>query len=146
MATHSSSLAWRIPWLRETLWATVHGVAKSQIRLSDYHFHFLWSSIHFEMNFEIQSSGSTYQWLFFFKKCFIFSWEITTILWWFPPYVNMNLNRSPLYGYHSLLIHSPVNGCSQYLTVTNKIAMSNCGWVSMCLYNFISPFGNFLGG
>ena len=35
-ATHSSILAWRIPW---TVWS-IHGVAKSQIRLSD--FHFLW--------------------------------------------------------------------------------------------------------
>ena len=32
-ATHSSILAWRIQW-------TVHGVAKSQTRLSDFHFHF----------------------------------------------------------------------------------------------------------
>ena len=30
--THSSILAWRIPW------TTVHGVAKSQTRLSDFHF------------------------------------------------------------------------------------------------------------
>ena len=30
-ATHSSILAWRIPW-------RVHGVAKSQIRLTDFHF------------------------------------------------------------------------------------------------------------
>ena len=35
-ATHSSILVWRIPW------TTVHGVAKSWIRLSD--FHFLWKS------------------------------------------------------------------------------------------------------
>ena len=33
-ATHSSILAWRIPW-------TVHGAAKSQTRLSDFHFHSL---------------------------------------------------------------------------------------------------------
>ena len=33
-ATHSSILAWRIPW-------TVHGVANSQTRLSDFYFHFL---------------------------------------------------------------------------------------------------------
>ena len=32
MATHSSILAWRIPW-------TVHRIAKSQTRLSDFHFH-----------------------------------------------------------------------------------------------------------
>ena len=35
MATHSSILAWRIPWTR------VHGVAKSQTQLSDFHFHFI---------------------------------------------------------------------------------------------------------
>ena len=32
MATHSSILAWRIPW-------TIHGVAKSRTRLSNFHFH-----------------------------------------------------------------------------------------------------------
>ena len=31
IATHSSILAWRIPW-------TIHGVAKSQTCLSDFHF------------------------------------------------------------------------------------------------------------
>ena len=30
MATHSSILAWRIPWTEEAWWATVHRVAKSQ--------------------------------------------------------------------------------------------------------------------
>ena len=34
MATHSSILAWRIPWTEEPGGATVHGVAKSQTRLS----------------------------------------------------------------------------------------------------------------
>ena len=32
-ATHSTVLAWRNPW------TTVHGVAKSCTRLSDFHFH-----------------------------------------------------------------------------------------------------------
>ena len=41
MATHSSILAWRIPMDRGDWWATVHGVAKSQARLSDYHSHYL---------------------------------------------------------------------------------------------------------
>ena len=35
MATHSSALAWRIPWTEEPGRATVHGVTKSQSRLSD---------------------------------------------------------------------------------------------------------------
>ena len=35
MVTHSSILAWRIPMDREAWRATVHGVAKSQTRLSD---------------------------------------------------------------------------------------------------------------
>ena len=30
MATHSSILAWKIPWARGAWWATVHGVAKSR--------------------------------------------------------------------------------------------------------------------
>ena len=39
MATHSSILAWRIPWLEEPdRQATVHGVTKSQTGLSDFHF------------------------------------------------------------------------------------------------------------
>ena len=34
MATHSSILAWRIPWTVEVWWATVHGITKSQTQLS----------------------------------------------------------------------------------------------------------------
>ena len=33
MATHSSILAWKIPWMKEPGRATVHGVAKSWTRL-----------------------------------------------------------------------------------------------------------------
>ena len=37
MATHSSTLAWRIPWMEEPgRLHTVHGVAKSQTLLSDF--------------------------------------------------------------------------------------------------------------
>ena len=39
MATHSSILAWRIPMDREVWQATVHGIAKSQTGLSNFHFH-----------------------------------------------------------------------------------------------------------
>jgi len=35
MATHTSIVAWRIPWIEEPDGATVHGVAKSWTRLSD---------------------------------------------------------------------------------------------------------------
>ena len=39
MATHSSILAWKIPWMEEP-GRLVHEVAKSQIRLSDFTFSF----------------------------------------------------------------------------------------------------------
>ena len=34
MATHSSILVWEVPRTEGAWWATVHGVAKSQTRLS----------------------------------------------------------------------------------------------------------------
>ena len=36
MAIHSSNIAWKIPWTEEPGQATIHGVAKSQTRLSDF--------------------------------------------------------------------------------------------------------------
>ena len=36
MATHSSILAWKIPWTEEPGSATVHGVAKSRTQLSNF--------------------------------------------------------------------------------------------------------------
>ena len=44
MATHSSIPAWRIPWMEEPDRPTVHGVTKSQTRLSDFTFTFLYLS------------------------------------------------------------------------------------------------------
>ena len=45
MAPHSSTLAWKIPWMEEPGRAAVHGVAKSRTQLSDFtftfHFHTL---------------------------------------------------------------------------------------------------------
>ena len=35
MATHSSILAWKIPWIGGAWWTAVRGVAKSQTRLRD---------------------------------------------------------------------------------------------------------------
>ena len=49
MATHSSILAWRIPWTEEPGWATVHGIAKSQTRLSDFIFSFHFHALEKEM-------------------------------------------------------------------------------------------------
>ena len=41
MATHSSTLAWKNPMDREVWWTTVHGIAKSRTRLSNF------TSLHF---------------------------------------------------------------------------------------------------
>ena len=34
MATHSSILAWEIPWTRGAWWATVHGVTQNQTEVT----------------------------------------------------------------------------------------------------------------
>ena len=58
MATYPSILAWRIPWTEEPEWATVHGVAKSQTRLSDFtSFHFLHRR---QILHHLSSQGSPY--------------------------------------------------------------------------------------
>ena len=43
MATHSSILAWRIPWTEEPDRFATHGVAKSRTGLSDFTFTFTFS-------------------------------------------------------------------------------------------------------
>ena len=56
MATHSSILVWRIPWMDGgAWWATVHGVAKSWARLSDFTF-FLSTTfaLHFVSSLRVQ--------------------------------------------------------------------------------------------
>ena len=47
MATHSSTLAWKIPSTEEQ--AAVHGVAESQTRLSDFTFTFHFHALEKEM-------------------------------------------------------------------------------------------------
>ena len=49
MATHSSILAWRIPVEGGAWWAIVHGVTKSQTRLSDFTFTFHFPALEKEM-------------------------------------------------------------------------------------------------
>ena len=58
MATHSSTLAWKIPWAEEPGRLQVHGVAKSQTRLSDFTltFHFL------ELEKEMATHSSVLAW------------------------------------------------------------------------------------
>ena len=46
MATHSSILAWKIPWTEEP---AVHGVAKNRTRLSDFSFTFHFHALEKEM-------------------------------------------------------------------------------------------------
>ena len=47
MAPHSSTLAWKIPWMEEP--DRLHGVAKSQTRLSDFTFTFHFHALEKEM-------------------------------------------------------------------------------------------------
>ena len=49
MAPHSSTLAWKNPMDRGAWWATVHGVARSQTRLSDFAFTFHFPALEKEM-------------------------------------------------------------------------------------------------
>ena len=49
MATHSSTLTWKIPWTEEFWQAAVHGVAKSQTLQSDFTFTFHFHALEKEM-------------------------------------------------------------------------------------------------
>ena len=49
MAPHSSTLAWKIPWMEEPGGPAVHGVTKSRTRLSDFPFTFHFHSLEKEM-------------------------------------------------------------------------------------------------
>ena len=49
MATHSSTLAWKIPWMEEPGTLQSNGVAKSQTRLSDFTFTFHFHALENEM-------------------------------------------------------------------------------------------------
>ena len=49
MAPHSSTLAWKIPWIGGAWWAAVHGVAKSRTQLSDFTFTFHFPALEKEM-------------------------------------------------------------------------------------------------
>ena len=49
MATHSSTLAWKIPWVEEPGRLRSMGVAKSWIRLSDFPFTFHFHALEREM-------------------------------------------------------------------------------------------------
>ena len=49
MAPHSSTLAWKIPWVEEPGKAAVHGVVTSRTRLSNFTFTFHFHALEKEM-------------------------------------------------------------------------------------------------
>ena len=49
MAPHSSTLAWKIPWMEEPGGLAVHGVSRSRTRLSDFTFIFHFHALEKEM-------------------------------------------------------------------------------------------------
>ena len=55
MVTHSSTLAWKIPWMEEP---AVYGVAKSQTRLGDFTFTFHFHALEKEMATHSNIPGS----------------------------------------------------------------------------------------
>ena len=57
MGTHSSTLAWRIPWMGEPGRLQIHGVPKSWTRLSDFTFTF-----HFHALEEMATHSSVLAW------------------------------------------------------------------------------------
>ena len=58
MATHSSTLAWKIPWTEE--WAAVQGVAKS--RLSGFTFNFIFTFQFHALEKEMATCSSVLAW------------------------------------------------------------------------------------
>ena len=52
MATHSSILAWRIPWTEQHGWQAIHGIAKNQTRQNNFTFTFqlIWEVIPGKVN------------------------------------------------------------------------------------------------
>ena len=49
MAPHSSTLAWKIPWMEKPGEPTVHGVTRSRTQLSDFTFTFHFYALEKEM-------------------------------------------------------------------------------------------------
>ena len=76
MVTHSSILAWSIPWTRGTWQATVHGLVKSWTRLSN------WACLstgpficHSQISVIFEKPKFRFVWVFFF--CFFFFFEFS---------------------------------------------------------------------
>ena len=74
MATHSSTLAWKIPWTEEP---GVHGVAKSHTRLSDYTFLHTFSVFQLGENYGINNSSRSFQGQY---QTVIYDWGIQLFL------------------------------------------------------------------
>ena len=48
-APHSSTVAWKIPWMEEPGWTAAHGVTDGRARLSDFTFTFHFHALEKEM-------------------------------------------------------------------------------------------------
>ena len=79
MAPYSSTLAWKSPWMEEP--GTVHGVAKSRTRLSDFTFTFHFHALEKEMDRYIQSFSRIHFALHFilYSKHPLCFWEVYSL-------------------------------------------------------------------
>ena len=88
MAIHSNTLAWKIPWM-----ATVHGVAMSRTRLSDFTFLFFLSKLKVVFYFSPQVTSPKRE-----KQVFLYPWDRTEgtpyplDLWWPGPASHLREN------------------------------------------------------
>ena len=63
MATHSSTLAWQVPWTEEPGGPHFHGVARSRTRLSDFTFTYFTFTFHFHaLEKEMATHSSVLAW------------------------------------------------------------------------------------
>ena len=92
METHSSILAWRIPWIRGAWWAIVHRVSKSQTQLKwlNRHRHRHWYILHIFLNdflkvqldTVLQKHSTQYQGINYSWSPFLFVKSTYTIWLW----------------------------------------------------------------
>ena len=78
MATHSSTLAWKIPWTEEPSRLQIHEVAKSRTQLNDFTFTFHFHAKHVLWNWVFRAAVScTNSWPLFSLAvwCLVWIWS-----------------------------------------------------------------------